>query len=115
MNVAEIVMLCNEIEDRINQIYNESRTDSNRQIQYSEYSMIILRMKEIAAEISAKPETNGDRIRSMTDEQLVEYLRCKSCICQNEPDCEHTDCRAGILAWLRKDVSEDAESDTEEP
>ena len=54
--------------------------------------------------------TNGDKIRNMTDEELAEKLRCDSCIYQvMKSECELSDCDYGILAWLRKDVDEDAE------
>ena len=51
--------------------------------------------------------TNGDRIRAMTNEELVGILYCNQCIYRGMPECEQTDCEYGILAWL-KEVSDDA-------
>ena len=57
--------------------------------------------------------TNGDRIRQMTDEELADIMRCNQCIYQGMPECERNDCEYGILAWLKQEVSEDAESKTD--
>jgi hypothetical protein len=53
--------------------------------------------------------TNGDKIRAMSDEELAKKLRCDSCLYQDmKSECESSECVHGILAWLRKEVSEDA-------
>ena len=60
-----------------------------------------------------EPYTNADRIRSMSDEELAEYLEtltmiCSTCIYQNE-DCapiSNEKCRDGILSWLKSEVKE---------
>lgn len=57
------------------------------------------------------PMTNGDKIRSMTDEELAEWLtdgheQCDFCakhLCDFDSDCVH-----GVLKWLKQEVSEDA-------
>ena len=61
-----------------------------------------------------QPKTNGDRIRRMTDEELSEMLDiwdveevCEYCIYHVDLAC-HNKCYAGILAWLKQEVSEDA-------
>lgn len=68
----------------------------------------------------AKPLTNADRIRQMTDEELAEFIdiydiedicktRCEKtgearerCMCYGEQ------CVNNILQWLKQEVSEDA-------
>ena len=54
-------------------------------------------------------ETNGDRIRKMTDEQLACYIRQCAC-CEYEHDgekCVLDNCTAGIVKWLKKEAHED--------
>ncbi len=59
-----------------------------------------------------KPMTNGDMLRQMTDEQLVEYLNCKACELFAEPHCDDTTrCNDKKLQWLCEEVEEDAGTD----
>lgn len=51
--------------------------------------------------------TNGDRIRKMKDEELVEVLRCKCCAFNNKPECATIDCKIGHMMWLEEKVKED--------
>lgn len=53
-----------------------------------------------------RPITNGDRVRSMTDEQLIDLLHgdpCKSCAYESGR-CDDKSCRDGSLAWLKLEV-----------
>jgi hypothetical protein len=63
-----------------------------------------------------KPKTNGDRIRQMTDEELAEFLNvyagCRLCDGYKRGIC-NSECIKGFLAWLRKEVDEDAGSKTD--
>lgn len=56
--------------------------------------------------------TNGDKIRQMTDEELVESigLACKRCLYSNgECDSGYGEgCITGNLEWLKQEASEDA-------
>ena len=59
----------------------------------------------------ARPQTNGDRLRNMSDEELAELLTtgkhgfdCFECR-SNMHDCE-ADCAAGCLEWLRSAATE---------
>ncbi|MBQ5389865.1 MAG: hypothetical protein IIU58_03055 [Clostridia bacterium] len=72
----------------------------------------------------AKPMTNADRIRQMTDEELVEFLMnadaniCDFCDMKYPENClshscEGEDCKTEILKWLKQEVSEDAGSKTD--
>ena len=62
-----------------------------------------------------KPQTNADRIRSMGDEELADYIfgvsvgNAPCVLCSEECDfCELTDeeCKAKTLAWLQSEVKE---------
>lgn len=61
-----------------------------------------------------KPKTNGDRIRQMADEELADFLNkyagCRLCDGYKRVFC-NIECVKGFLAWLRKEVREDAEKD----
>ena len=57
-----------------------------------------------AMEQGTKPMTNADRIRAMSDEELVKLLSAFSsfaCIFPEE-DCEHESCVDCVTAWLRR-------------
>ena len=58
--------------------------------------------------------TNGDFIRQMTDEELADKLTDKCAACDYhyaECDTKFCICTEGVLAWLRKEVDEDAGTD----
>lgn len=100
---AKILRLCNEIEDIACDIGNQTMND----VVYAEARMIFDKLKEIAAEITAPPKSNSDRIRHMTDEELVDVLRCNCCAFNNEPECATVDCKIGHMKWLEKKVNVD--------
>lgn len=51
--------------------------------------------------LCGRPITNGDKIRAMTDEELVELINDTIYECQ--PDyCRDKDCRKCIEKWLRE-------------
>lgn len=57
---------------------------------------------------SETPKTNGDRVRAMSDEELVKLYQtpCEHlCLCRRRGNgCTSGDCKDGMLAWLRKEV-----------
>lgn len=62
--------------------------------------------------IAYRPKTNADRIRSMTDEELAEFLHkdnldwveiCKKCRCNDWCDNEE-ECKSSILKWLQEEI-----------
>lgn len=57
-----------------------------------------------------KPQTNADRIRTMTDDELVSVLldeRCSFCDANNYSVCNSTKrCHEEIEAWLRAEVKD---------
>lgn len=58
-------------------------------------------------EVRAKPMTNADRIRAMTDEELAALVPCPGDGgCDNK---DKWDCKECCLSWLQQPVKEDAE------
>lgn len=53
-----------------------------------------------------QPVTNGDRIRSMTDEQLIPVLHHYVCI-QFPTGCPYERCDDCVRAWLRREAEHD--------
>lgn len=50
-----------------------------------------------------KVVTNGDKIRSMTDEELCDFMA--ECICDRMDVCRNdTPCQECRLAWLKKEA-----------
>ena len=63
--------------------------------------------------VCEKPKTNADRIRSMSDEELADFIRelNESCLagagmvdCSNKTDC--IDCKSVVLEWLQSELEE---------
>ncbi len=52
-----------------------------------------------------KPITNADRIRSMTDEELAEYMAYKMCP-YKFIRCENGSCKNCLLDWLKQEVEQ---------
>lgn len=46
-----------------------------------------------------KSITNGDKLRQMSDEELVGFVSCSACIYAYQ-DCADKTCTEGRLAWL---------------
>lgn len=61
-----------------------------------------------------KPMTNADRIRQMTDKELAEWfaphMGCNICDKNDMYGCDLNECKKYALAYMKKEVSEDAES-----
>jgi len=57
----------------------------------------------------AKPMTNADRIRQMTDEELAEYLGTDldGCVGRKCVIDDNTDCQKCWLDWLKQEVDEE--------
>jgi hypothetical protein len=54
-------------------------------------------------------KTNADRIRSMTDEELAEWIVAHSCpvaVCNERLEDNHVDCHSCWLEWLKAEVGE---------
>lgn len=57
-----------------------------------------------------KKQTNADRIRSMSDEELVEFflekMDCAACPASEDVACEHDRCLENIKEWLEREAEE---------
>lgn len=59
-----------------------------------------------------KPQTNADRIRSMTDEELAEFIAnstsCETCVVRKggSDGCQNTNCSTAWLDWLKQEVDD---------
>lgn len=57
--------------------------------------------------IAVRVKTNADRIRSMSDEELADFIGHKPTIewCSADKDCTwDDDCKDCVLVWLRKEA-----------
>lgn len=52
------------------------------------------------------PKTNGDMVRAMSDEELVElyFSPCQKVCVYGGCNCTNAMCRSGMLAWLRQEA-----------
>lgn len=103
MDKAKILRLLDEADDIVSALY---RQGANK-----DYKCKSLRekLKAIAAEITAPPKSNADKIRQMTDEELADVLQCQcTCCAYKLTGCMEKDCRDGAYKWLKQEVSEDA-------
>ena len=70
----------------------------------------VFRMRQWFDHLQAKPLTNADRIRAMTDEELAQFLcethvfegACSGCIANEYCKPGHN----GMFEWLREEVKE---------
>ena len=76
---------------------------------YSSYKLEnVLSWRDECFEVVEKPQTNADRIRSMTDEELEEVL-FGSCIeHMGVEECSHPEeaCKSCVLDWLKAESEE---------
>lgn len=76
---------------------------------YSSYKLEnVLSWRDECFEVVEKPQTNADRIRSMTDEELAEVL-FGSCIeHMGVEECSHPEesCKSCVLDWLKTESEE---------
>lgn len=80
-------------------------------IGYSSYDLkIVLDYIDTYFEIvRSDKQTNADRIRNMTDEELAEWIHtktmCNQCICESDSClCMKKPCTNGILQWLQSEA-----------
>lgn len=71
MDKDKILELCKLIEENAHRIYGSSDPLSEN----SNLALVILEtIDSIRKELTAKPKTNGDRIRAMTDDEIAKFL-----------------------------------------
>lgn len=58
-----------------------------------------------------KAKTNGDRIRQMTDDELVDFLAGFLCYQVGLCRADDISCRECALQWLRQEVKENGKTD----
>ena len=57
-----------------------------------------------------KQQTNGDRLRAKTDEELAEFIAnstsCETCVVRKggSDECQNTNCSTAWLEWLKQEV-----------
>lgn len=106
MDKAKILRLCADIE--------KSLPNLCLTIFYREHDELIEKLKAIAAEITAPPKSNADRIRQMSDEELFDFLDAITDTCGYlPPQCDNcqmkykdTSPKCDIQAWLKQEVIE---------
>jgi len=83
--------------------------ENHYNVGYSSYKLEnVLAWKDECFEIMTSPQTNADRIRSMTDEDLAEVL-FGSCIeHMGVEECSHPEeaCKSCVLDWLKAESEE---------
>lgn len=83
--------------------------ENHYNVGYSSYKLEnVLSWRDECFEVVEKPQTNADRIRSMTDEELAEVL-FGSCIeHMGVEECSHPEeaCKSCVLDWLRAESEE---------
>ena len=55
-------------------------------------------------QIDRKPKTNADKIRQMTDKELVNIICCQDS--RHGDECVNTPCAECLLDWLKQEVSD---------
>jgi hypothetical protein len=111
MDKEKILRLCDEIENALSDAWNSGA------IEYELAGHIVSFAKKIAAEITAPPKSNADRIRQMTDEELFVFLNEITDCCFSNNDCDNCPMkysdelyyRCNIEAWLKQEVEKDDE------
>ena len=83
-------------------IYQKSDSKEHLSIMDKDYALIHRFIME------SKPETNADRIRNMSDEELAEWINtkdtCGQCAYELEGLCMKESCTNGILQWLQSEA-----------
>ena len=86
------------------------KQEQSRKAEFYEGAAYALKLAEAARvgedeSEDERPKTNGDRVRAMSDEELVELYQtpCEHlCLCSRRGNgCTSADCKDGMLAWLR--------------
>lgn len=89
--------------------------ENHYNVGYSSYKLEnVLSWRDECFEVVEKPQTNADRIRSMTDEELAEMLAHSRQHCvvylSDKINCRHSNCDTGcknnIKKWLQKEMEE---------
>lgn len=89
------------IKDNILKIYKKSNVESDV------LKIIFIEILEELGALSLTPDnTNGGKIRRMTNEELAKLLSqdsCKTCPYQLDVSCHEQECIEGHLQWLKQE------------
>lgn len=88
--------------------YNEIGSN-HYSVGYSSYKLEnVLAWRDECFEIMTLPQTNADRIRSMTDEELAEVLFGSYIEHMGVEECSHPEeaCKSCVLDWLKAESEE---------
>lgn len=93
------------IKDSILKIYQKSNVEPDV------LKSIFIEILEELGALSLTPDnTNGGKIRRMTNEELAKLLSqdsCKTCPYQLDVSCHEQECIEGHLEWLKQEVRSD--------
>ena len=118
MTIEDAIQHCKEVAEenrqyaldfaRVN-IYDSARTCQACAAEHEQLAEWLTELKQRReADSHESPKTNGDRIRQLTDVELVESigLACKRCVYRSDRvgDCADQSCTEGNLSWLRQEV-----------
>lgn len=80
------------------------KQEQSRKAEFYEGAAYALKLVE-AAQVG-EPKTNGDRVRAMSDEELINFYfgGCNEVCINDGNSCTDAMCREGMRAWLRKKV-----------
>lgn len=81
------------------------KQEQSRKAEFYEGAAYALKLMEAAQVGEAeRPKTNGDMVRAMSDEELVElyFSPCHKVCVHGGSSCTKAMCRSGMLAWLRQ-------------
>lgn len=73
----------------------------------------ILETLELFRSLAPEPQTNADRIRAMSDEELAKFISIQSddCLCSDNSKCDYhcggDSCLKVLLDWLQQPAEED--------
>lgn len=83
------------------------KQEQSRKEEFYEGAAYALRLAEAAQVGESKtPKTNGDRVRAMSDEELINFYfgGCDEVCINDGNSCTDAMCREGMRAWLRQEV-----------
>lgn len=114
MKVSHLDIIVTMIDKKLYYEIKYKEIGSNHySVGYSSYKLEnVLSWRDECFEVVEKPQTNADRIRSMTDEELAEMLSTVSQHCvvylSDKINCRHSNCDTGcknnIKKWLQKEM-----------
>ena len=77
------------------------------EVSYSNYGLFVNAWMPLPEPYSAdteKPQTNADRIRSMTDKELASVVMCPADITGGDTECDqHHNCNECTFDWLQRE------------